>query len=129
MGSLQGHDIVVVGGSRSVGRAIVETVWSEGATVLAVARGAAAPDAVFAALPPDDPCRPARPRSVRGLRPAACLAMTKTQALLVIHMVGAPTTPAPCIAFFRSSLLMKDCASATVAKSWVTVTSLGLSAA
>jgi NAD(P)-dependent dehydrogenase (short-subunit alcohol dehydrogenase family) len=41
MGSLQGHDIVVVGGSRSVGRAIVETVWSEGATVLAVARGAA----------------------------------------------------------------------------------------
>lgn len=41
MGSLQGHNIVVVGGSRGVGRAIVETVLSEGATVLAVARGAA----------------------------------------------------------------------------------------
>lgn len=76
MGSLQGQNVVVVGGSRGVGRAIVETVLSEGATVLAVARGAAdlrqlsweqprvktlvadatreaAPDAVFAALPPD----------------------------------------------------------------------------
>jgi NAD(P)-dependent dehydrogenase (short-subunit alcohol dehydrogenase family) len=76
MASLQGQNVVVVGGSRGVGRAIVETVLSEGATVLAVARGAAdlkqlswekprvktlavdatqetAPDAVFAALEPD----------------------------------------------------------------------------
>ncbi|MBB6412483.1 SDR family NAD(P)-dependent oxidoreductase [Mesorhizobium sangaii] len=76
MASLQGQNVVVVGGSRGVGRAIVETTLSEGATVLAVARGAAdlkqlswekprvktlavdatqetAPDAVFAALEPD----------------------------------------------------------------------------
>ena len=76
MGSLQGQNVVVVGGSRGVGRAIVETVLSEGATVLAVARGKedlqklsrnkprvktfaadatqeTAPDAVFAALQPD----------------------------------------------------------------------------
>jgi NAD(P)-dependent dehydrogenase (short-subunit alcohol dehydrogenase family) len=76
MGSLQGQNVVVVGGSRGVGRAIVETVLGEGATVLAVARGAAdlkqlsweqprvktlaadatqesAPSGVFAALPPD----------------------------------------------------------------------------
>ncbi|TJX67210.1 MAG: SDR family oxidoreductase, partial [Mesorhizobium sp.] len=76
MGSLQGQNVVVVGGSRGVGRSIVEAALSEGATVLAVARGAdalkelsweasgvktlvadatqeAAPDAVFAALEPD----------------------------------------------------------------------------
>lgn len=76
MASLQGQNVVVVGGSRGVGRAIVETTLSAGATVLAVARGAAdlkqlswekprvktlavdatqeiAPDAVFAALEPD----------------------------------------------------------------------------
>ncbi|TIW93399.1 MAG: SDR family NAD(P)-dependent oxidoreductase, partial [Mesorhizobium sp.] len=76
MGSLQGQNVVVVGGSRGVGRAIVETVLSEGATVLAVARGTqplqelsweipsvktlaadatqdTAPDTVFAALQPD----------------------------------------------------------------------------
>ncbi|MER8467136.1 SDR family NAD(P)-dependent oxidoreductase [Mesorhizobium sp. M1396] len=76
MGSLQGQNVVVVGGSRGVGRAIVETVLSEGATVLAVARGTeplqelswehprvktlaadatqdTAPEAVFAALQPD----------------------------------------------------------------------------
>lgn len=76
MGSLQGQNVVVVGGSRGVGRAIVEAALGEGATVLAVARGAAAlaqlcreapgvktlaidatkdsaPDQVFAALAPD----------------------------------------------------------------------------
>ncbi|SDR60711.1 NAD(P)-dependent dehydrogenase, short-chain alcohol dehydrogenase family [Rhizobiales bacterium GAS113] len=76
MGSLQGQNVVVVGGSRGVGRSIVEAALSEGATVLAVARGAAAltllsnetpgvktlaidatidsaPDAVFDALKPD----------------------------------------------------------------------------
>jgi NAD(P)-dependent dehydrogenase (short-subunit alcohol dehydrogenase family) len=76
MGSLQGQNVVVVGGSRGVGRSIVEAALHEGATVLAVARGAAdlkqlcwehpkvktlaadatqeaAPDAVFAALQPD----------------------------------------------------------------------------
>ncbi|MEI9421264.1 SDR family NAD(P)-dependent oxidoreductase [Mesorhizobium sp. Cs1299R1N1] len=76
MGSLQGQNVVVVGGSRGVGRSIVEAALSEGATVLAVARGAdalkelsweasgvrtlaadatreAAPEAVFAALEPD----------------------------------------------------------------------------
>ncbi|QND63407.1 SDR family NAD(P)-dependent oxidoreductase [Mesorhizobium loti] len=76
MGSLQGQNVVVVGGSRGVGRSIVEAAFSEGAAVLAVARGAAdlkelsweipgvktlaadatqdtAPDAVFAALQPD----------------------------------------------------------------------------
>ncbi|MEP6565805.1 MAG: SDR family oxidoreductase [Mesorhizobium sp.] len=76
MGSLQGQNVVVVGGSRGVGRSIVEAALSEGATVLAVARGAAAlkllswekpgaktlavdatkdsaPDAVFDALEPD----------------------------------------------------------------------------
>lgn len=42
MGSLQGQNVVVVGGSRGVGRSIVEAALSEGATVLAVARGAAA---------------------------------------------------------------------------------------
>jgi len=74
--SLQGQNVVVVGGSRGVGRSIVEAALSEGATVLAVARAAAAlkelawevsgvktlavdatqeaaPDAVFAALEPD----------------------------------------------------------------------------
>jgi NAD(P)-dependent dehydrogenase (short-subunit alcohol dehydrogenase family) len=74
--SLQGQNVVVVGGSRAVGRSIVEATLSEGATVLAVARGAAslkqlsnetpgvktlavdatqdrAPDQVFAALEPD----------------------------------------------------------------------------
>ena len=39
MGSLQGQNVVVVGGSRGVGRSIVEAALSEGATVLAVARG------------------------------------------------------------------------------------------
>jgi NAD(P)-dependent dehydrogenase (short-subunit alcohol dehydrogenase family) len=76
MGSLQGQNVVVVGGSRGVGRSIVEAAFSEGATVLAVARGVAdlkelsweisgvktlaadaaqeaSPDAVFAALQPD----------------------------------------------------------------------------
>ncbi len=76
MGSLQGQNVVVVGGSRAVGRSIVEAALGEGATVLAVARGAAAltqlsnetpgvktlavdatqdtaPDQVFAALEPD----------------------------------------------------------------------------
>lgn len=76
MGSLQGQNVVVVGGSRGVGRSIVEAALGEGATVLAVARGTAAlkelswerpgvktlvadatqdtaPDAVFAALEPD----------------------------------------------------------------------------
>ena len=76
MHSLKGQNVVVVGGSRGVGRSIVEAALGEGATVLAVARGAAdlkelaweasgvktlaadatqetAPDAVFAALQPD----------------------------------------------------------------------------
>ena len=39
MRSLQGQNVVVVGGSRGVGRSIVEAALSEGATVLAVARG------------------------------------------------------------------------------------------
>jgi NAD(P)-dependent dehydrogenase (short-subunit alcohol dehydrogenase family) len=41
MGSLQGQN-VVVGGGRGVGRSIVEVALGEGATVFAVARGAAA---------------------------------------------------------------------------------------
>src|SRR5690349_18588802 len=76
MGSLQGQNVVVVGGSRGVGRSIVETVLDAGAGVLAVARGASdlellrrdrpgvgtlaldatreeAPGEVFAALEPD----------------------------------------------------------------------------
>jgi NAD(P)-dependent dehydrogenase (short-subunit alcohol dehydrogenase family) len=76
MRSLQGQNVVVVGGSRGVGRSIVEAALGEGATVLAVARGAAdlkelswetsgvktlaadatqeaAPDTVFATLQPD----------------------------------------------------------------------------
>ena len=76
MKSLQGQNVVVVGGSRGVGRAIVEAALNEGATVLAVARGQqslaqfaqdipglktlavdatadSAPDQVFAALQPD----------------------------------------------------------------------------
>ncbi|MDA9498278.1 SDR family oxidoreductase [Bradyrhizobium sp. CCBAU 11357] len=76
MGSLQGQNVVVVGGSRGVGRAIAEAALGEGATVLAVAREAAAltqlandtprlrtlaadatqdtaPGQVFAALAPD----------------------------------------------------------------------------
>jgi NAD(P)-dependent dehydrogenase (short-subunit alcohol dehydrogenase family) len=76
MGSLQGQKVVVIGGSRGVGRSIVEVALGEGATVLAVARGAAAlkqlswekpgvktlavdatqetaPEAVFDALEPD----------------------------------------------------------------------------
>ncbi len=76
MGSLKGQNVVVVGGSRGVGRSIVEAALGEGATGLAVARGAAdlrelsweasgvrtlsadaaqeaAPDAVFTALEPD----------------------------------------------------------------------------
>ncbi|TIL23049.1 MAG: SDR family NAD(P)-dependent oxidoreductase, partial [Mesorhizobium sp.] len=73
---LQGQNVVVVGGSRGVGRSIVEAALSEGATVLAVARSEQtlsefaretsgvktfavdatvdiAPDQVFAALEPD----------------------------------------------------------------------------
>ncbi|MBZ9676391.1 SDR family NAD(P)-dependent oxidoreductase [Mesorhizobium sp. ES1-1] len=76
MGSLQGQNVVVVGGSRGVGRCIAKAAFAEGAAVLAVARGAAdlqelsweasglktlaadatqesAPDHVFAALAPD----------------------------------------------------------------------------
>jgi NAD(P)-dependent dehydrogenase (short-subunit alcohol dehydrogenase family) len=76
MGSLQGQNVVVIGGSRGVGRSIVGAALGEGATVLAVARGGAAlkelswetscvktlaldateetaPDAIFAALEPD----------------------------------------------------------------------------
>ncbi|TSE10145.1 SDR family NAD(P)-dependent oxidoreductase [Mesorhizobium intechi] len=76
MGSLQCQNVVVVGGSRGVGRSIVEAALGERANVLAVARGAealkelswekpgvrtlaadatrdTAPDAVFAALQPD----------------------------------------------------------------------------
>ena len=47
MGSLQGQNVVVVGGSRGVGRSIVEAALSQGATVLAVARGAASPGAAL----------------------------------------------------------------------------------
>ncbi|HEV7346003.1 MAG TPA: SDR family oxidoreductase [Devosia sp.] len=39
MGSLQGQNVVVVGGSQGVGRSIVEAAHREGASVLAVARG------------------------------------------------------------------------------------------
>jgi NAD(P)-dependent dehydrogenase (short-subunit alcohol dehydrogenase family) len=76
MQRLAGKNVVVIGASRGVGRAIVETAHAEGASVLAVARGAAAltelahalpgvatlaldasdegaPDAVFAAHHPD----------------------------------------------------------------------------
>ncbi|WP_192355918.1 SDR family oxidoreductase [Mesorhizobium mediterraneum] len=76
MGSLQGQNVVVVGGSRGVGRSIVEAALGEGATVLAVGRGEqalaqlaretpgvktlavdatadSAPDEVLAALEPD----------------------------------------------------------------------------
>ncbi|MFK0687047.1 SDR family NAD(P)-dependent oxidoreductase [Mesorhizobium sp. IMUNJ 23033] len=76
MGSLEAQNVVVIGGSRGVGRSIVEAALGEGATVLAVARSAAdlnklsweasgvktlsvdateetAPDAVFDALAPD----------------------------------------------------------------------------
>jgi NAD(P)-dependent dehydrogenase (short-subunit alcohol dehydrogenase family) len=76
MGSLKGENVVVIGGSRGVGRAIVEAALSEGANVLAVGRGAAAlsklaaetpgvktlvadaarestPEQVFAAMAPD----------------------------------------------------------------------------
>ncbi|UVC18728.1 SDR family oxidoreductase [Mesorhizobium onobrychidis] len=76
MGSLQGRNVVVVGGSRGVGRSIVEAAFCERATVMAVARGEpglaqfaweasgvktfavdatveSAPDEVFAALEPD----------------------------------------------------------------------------
>ncbi|GLQ82847.1 hypothetical protein GCM10007881_63700 [Mesorhizobium huakuii] len=76
MRSLHGQNVVVVGGSRGVGRSIVEAALGEGANVLAVARGAealkelsweksevrtlaadatqdTAPDRVFAALQPD----------------------------------------------------------------------------
>ncbi|TIW62549.1 MAG: SDR family oxidoreductase, partial [Mesorhizobium sp.] len=42
MGSLEGQNVVVIGGSRGVGRSIVEAALGEGATVLAVARGTAA---------------------------------------------------------------------------------------
>jgi NAD(P)-dependent dehydrogenase (short-subunit alcohol dehydrogenase family) len=76
MGSLQGRNVVVVGGSRGVGRSIVEAALCETATVMAVARGEpalaqfaretsgvktfavdatmeSAPDEVFATLEPD----------------------------------------------------------------------------
>jgi NAD(P)-dependent dehydrogenase (short-subunit alcohol dehydrogenase family) len=76
MEKLRDQNVVVVGGSRGVGRSIVEAALGEGATVLAVARGAAAlkqlaretpgvktlavdatqdsaPDAVLAALEPN----------------------------------------------------------------------------
>lgn len=76
MGSLQGQNVVVVGGSRGVGRSIAEAALKERATVLAVARGKqalaqfawevsgvktlvvdatvdSAPDQVFAELEPD----------------------------------------------------------------------------
>jgi NAD(P)-dependent dehydrogenase (short-subunit alcohol dehydrogenase family) len=76
MGSLKGQNVVVVGGSRGVGRSIVEAALGEGATVLAVARRTealqelswdhpkvktfaadatqdTAADAVFASLQPD----------------------------------------------------------------------------
>lgn len=76
MASLKGQNVVVIGGSRGVGRSIVEAALGEGATVLAVARGATdlkqlgwelpgvrtlaadatdetAPETVFEALAPD----------------------------------------------------------------------------
>lgn len=75
-GSLEGQNVVVVGGSRGTGRAIVDAARDAGATVLAVGRGAtdlkklsweiagvktlasdatddAAPEVVFTALAPD----------------------------------------------------------------------------
>ncbi|MBW4697508.1 MAG: hypothetical protein KME03_06355 [Aphanocapsa lilacina HA4352-LM1] len=39
MGALKGKHVVVVGGSRGVGRVIVEAAIAAGARVLAVARG------------------------------------------------------------------------------------------
>ncbi|MEO8530358.1 MAG: SDR family oxidoreductase [Deltaproteobacteria bacterium] len=76
MDSMTGQNVVVIGGSRGIGRAIVRSTRAEGASVLAVARTAAsltelcnttpslttlaldatnetAPDAVFAAMTPD----------------------------------------------------------------------------
>ncbi len=51
MGSLKGQNVVVIGGSRGVGRSIVEAARGEGATVLAVARGAAALTELFNEMP------------------------------------------------------------------------------
>ena len=48
---------------------------------------------------------------------------------LAIQIVGAATTPALCIAFLSSSLATNALASFTEANSWVTVTSVGSSAA
>jgi NAD(P)-dependent dehydrogenase (short-subunit alcohol dehydrogenase family) len=48
---LQGQNVVVVGGSRGVGRAIVEAALGEGANVLAVARGAASLSRLSAEMP------------------------------------------------------------------------------
>jgi hypothetical protein len=55
--------------------------------------------------------------------------MSLRYTLLVNQIVGAPTTPAFCIALLSSSLLTKACAASSVAKSWVTVMSSGLSTA
>lgn len=51
MGSLQGQNVVVIGGSQGVGRSIVEAAHREGATVLAVARGQIALLQLTSALP------------------------------------------------------------------------------
>jgi NAD(P)-dependent dehydrogenase (short-subunit alcohol dehydrogenase family) len=48
---LQGQNVVVLGGSRGVGRAIVESALGEGANVLAVARGAASLSSLSAETP------------------------------------------------------------------------------
>src|ERR1700722_17921792 len=49
-------------------------------------------------------------------------------ALSVNQIVGAPATPAFCMALFNSALFAKACAASSEANSWVTVMSLGLSA-
>src|SRR5258707_4536870 len=70
-----------------------------------------------------------RTSSDRCCRPLAEVAYPLTQTLFVNQIVGAPTTPAFCIAFFNSALLANACAASSVANSWVTVMSLGLLAA
>jgi hypothetical protein len=61
-------------------------------------------------------------RSQRSCAPAR-------YALLVNHISGAPTTPAPSITSFNLALPTKDFAASMLANSWYIVTSSGLSSA
>ena len=92
MGSLQGKNVVVVGGSRGVGRAIVEAAVGEGATVLAVARGEPSLAQIAREVPG---VRTRNVDATRDTAPAEVFATLDPDVLVICAGALAPSAPLP----------------------------------